>query len=226
MTTIVCCHQPNFFPYMGLFDKVRQSDIFVIQDTYQFEKWVKRNRIKLMESSKAKWLTIPLQKGYSTLPIREILLGKNLNWKRKHLNTLYQNYHKAMYFDEYFTEIKKKVYDIESNKLIDYNIASIQLILGIFNIECEQVLTSELDIPSGLSTTEKLIKTTKLVGGDVYLSGISGDNYLDKAMFKEVKLKIQKFNHLIYKQLGKGFLKNLSIIDYLFNVGNLQWWKD
>lgn len=227
MPIIVSCHQPNFFPYLGVFDKIRQSHIFVVLDNYQFEKgtWGNRNRIKIAMNSQAKWLTVPIIKGQSFRPINEILVANNIDWKKRHLNILRENYKNADYFDEYFPVIKEKVYGIESEKLIDYNLATCQIFLEIFNIKVDFVLVSKLKIPSDLSATDKLIEISKAVGADIYLSGLSGKMYLDEAKFKEIELRIHDFKHPIYKQLGIGFLKNLSAIDYLFNMGNSPWWK-
>lgn len=35
---IIGIHQPNYLPYLGFFDKMKRSDIFVIYDDAQFEK--------------------------------------------------------------------------------------------------------------------------------------------------------------------------------------------
>ena len=37
---IVTIHQPNYFPYFGLFHKVNQADVFVIQDDVKFDERV------------------------------------------------------------------------------------------------------------------------------------------------------------------------------------------
>jgi len=35
---LVAIHQPNFFPWLGYFDKIRQADVFVMLDSVQFQK--------------------------------------------------------------------------------------------------------------------------------------------------------------------------------------------
>lgn len=228
MHTIVTCHQPSFLPYLGVFDKIRLSDVYVILDNYQFEigTWFNRNRIKIRSNSKPKWLTIPIRKGFSFRPVREIMISEDHNWKQKHLNMISENYRKAPFFDEYFPLIRKEIYGIESQFLIDYSMASNLMILDIFDIDVKKVIVSDLDLPEDLSPTEKLVEITRKVGGDVYHSGISGDNYLDKSKFNDVKLKIQSFTHPVYSQQGNEFVPNLCILDYLLNIGNRPWWKD
>jgi hypothetical protein len=65
----------------------------------------------------------------------------------------------------------------------------------------------------------KITEFNPKVGGDVYLSGPSGRNYLDLSLFKDIKVDFLEFKHPIYKQCYKGFIPNMSAIDALFNLG-------
>ena len=58
---IVAGHQPNYLPWLGFFDKMRRSDIFIIEDDVQYghNGFVNRNRIKTQHG--AKWLTVPVE---------------------------------------------------------------------------------------------------------------------------------------------------------------------
>ena len=60
---IVSIHQPAYLPWLGYFDKISRSDIYVYLDTVQLEKnsysYTYRNKIKTPQG--AKWLTIPLK---------------------------------------------------------------------------------------------------------------------------------------------------------------------
>ena len=60
---IVSIHQPNYLPWLGYFDKIKQSDIFVVFDDVQFPRGKKhfghRNQIKT--NTGKKWLTVPIK---------------------------------------------------------------------------------------------------------------------------------------------------------------------
>ena len=64
---IVSAHQPNFLPYLGFFDKMKNSDIFVIRDEVLFieKDYHQRNRIRIngndnLNNPQFKWLKVPV----------------------------------------------------------------------------------------------------------------------------------------------------------------------
>ena len=49
MNLVIAIHQPNFFPWLGFFDKINRSDIFIILDHVlnnpRDPLWIKRVQI-------------------------------------------------------------------------------------------------------------------------------------------------------------------------------------
>ena len=66
MEKIVSAHQPNFLPYLGFFDKMDKSDVFVIRDEVQFAErdYHHRNRIRINgprnNEPQCKWIRVPV----------------------------------------------------------------------------------------------------------------------------------------------------------------------
>ena len=60
-----------------------------------------------------------------------------------------------------------------------------------------------------------------------YFAGVGGRDYMDEELFKKanIKLTYQDFEHPIYKQLHGEFVPNLSVLDYLMNVGVEAFWE-
>ena len=220
---IVTIHQPNYLPYLGFFDKMVKADIFVVYDDAQFNKGDFQHRNKIRIYHGWKWLTVPVEK--KSIPIKEIKIRneistKSENWPHTHLKNIREAYKNAPYYSTYekdFEAIYKKSYD----KLIDLNMAIIYFLVDAFDIETKLVFSSELDFTS--KSTQRLVEIVQTIGGDVYLSGPSGRNYLDVSLFnkREISVKFQDFKHPLYKQFYSGFIPNMSAIDALFNVGKL-----
>ena len=227
MSKIVCCHQANFFPYVGVFDKFRHSDIIMILDNDKYNKgtWFNRNKIKNARSSEAVWFTLPISLHQRLMKMKEVHISNDSSWRRKHYNVLKENYSKSPFFDLFFESIKKNIYEMGNTKLLDFNIRIYNFILRIYGFQCDIKLASSFDISEDLTLTDKLISLAKAAKGDVYLSGTSGKSYLESSKFKDFSLKIHSFRHPEYTQNGSGFVKNLSILDYLFNVGDKPWWE-
>ena len=60
---LIACHQPNFLPWLGFFDKLAQCDRFVLLDDVQFPRTSRgtyTNRVQLMIGGKPAWLTAPV----------------------------------------------------------------------------------------------------------------------------------------------------------------------
>lgn len=219
---IVGIHQPNYLPYLGFFDKMKQSDVFVIYDDAQFSKgdFQHRNRIRTYRSWM--WLTVPIEK--KRIPINEIRIKnematwKGVKWADAHFKDIHDNYKDTPYYSTYEKEIRR-IYGKTYDKLVDLNMELINFLKNPFDIDVEMVFSTDLGFIS--ESTERLAEIVEAVGGDVYLSGPIGRDYLDVSLFekKGIKVEFQDFKHPVYKQYYKGFEPNMSAIDALFNVG-------
>ena len=104
---IISIHQPAYLPWLGYFDKIIHSDVFVYLDTVQLEKnsYSYRNKIRTPQGST--WLTIPLKmRGHTSSTIKDVLIDNSQQWKKKHLKCIYYNYKKSPYFDELYSKLE------------------------------------------------------------------------------------------------------------------------
>ena len=219
---IVAIHQPNYLPYLGFFDKMAKSDVFGIYDDAQFEKgeFQHRNRIRIYNGWK--WLTVPVEKKH--IPINEIRIKKEfttwkgVKWADAHFKDIRNNYKNTPYYSDCEKEIKR-IYEKKYNKLVELNMKLINYLQKAFDIDVTMMFSSDLGFTS--KSTERLVEIVEALGGDVYLSGPKGRDYLDVSLFekKGIKVEFQDFKHPIYKQRYEGFIPNMSAIDALFNTG-------
>ena len=80
----VAIHQPEFFPWIGFFDKMKRVDTYVIFDHVQFKKryFENRNRLKIKDDST--WVTLPvLTKGRFNQRISDVEINDDINWQKK-----------------------------------------------------------------------------------------------------------------------------------------------
>jgi len=141
------------------------------------------------------------------------------NWKTKHLRTLKQYYKKAKYFDEVF-DLIEKCYRNNILNLSIFNVGIIWSILDYLKIKVNTTFSSDYNIIE--KSTGRLIKLVESLKGTKYLSGFGGNNYQETDSFKNYNIDLiySEFSHPTYAQLwGGDFIKNLSIIDILFNCG-------
>jgi hypothetical protein len=97
----------------------------------------------------------------------------------------------------------------------------VKLIASILGIEVRFVTASELgDITDDRDM--RLVEIVEKVGGDVYLAGSGGKDYMDLEVYEKagISVEFQEFSHPEYPQLFGEFLPNLSVIDLIFNTGD------
>ena len=101
MKTIVI-EQPNYIPWLGYFDLVRQCDVWVWLDDVQYTKRDWRNRNRVGDQQREVWLSIPVRtKGRREQKICEAEISGE-DWIAKHLRSLEHAYASAPFFSEIY----------------------------------------------------------------------------------------------------------------------------
>jgi len=203
---------------------MKNADIFVIYDDAQFNKndFQHRNKIRIYHGWK--WLTVPIEK--KRIPIKDIKIKndfskKGVLWNEAHLLDIKNNYQNSKFYKKYEKSLGE-IYMDEYTNLIDLNMNIINFINNAFNISCKIVFSSEFGFTS--KSTTRLAEITEALGGDVYLSGLSGKDYMDVSHFETrgIKIEYQNYKHPTYMQAYDGFVPNMSSIDALLNVENID----
>jgi hypothetical protein len=214
---ICSIHQPNYIPYIWLFQKIYMSDIFVFYDTAQYTKWDYHNRNKIKWANGEILLTIPVNISLWD-KINEVSFNNKI--LKKHLKTIEQAYKKSEYFDEVFS-LLQKIYSYDTNNLSDFNINTIISISKYLWITTKFYTLWELDFAFQSSSTQALVDICSLLWADQYLSWSGWKGYIEIHKFskKNIKIEFQNFENDSYSQLWWDFIPYMSIIDLLFNEG-------
>jgi len=216
---IVSISQPTLFPWIGYFNIIKNSDVFVFLDNVKFEKrsWQMRNQLKAVskDGESQVWIRIPTKIRKTDTLIKDVLIDNSQSWKIKHKNTFRSHYGKRVDEISFLNEIYQKDWE----KLADFNSDFIKKCCKFLELTTKMVKASELSVTGKKS--QLLLNICKQFSATKYLSTIGSKEYLekDKKKFENEKIEIiyHNFRHPIYKQIGKEFIENLSILDLIFN---------
>jgi len=220
---IVAIHQPNFFPWLGYFNKIKRADVFILLDNVQFSKtggtWT--NRVKIIVDNKADWITVPIVRSYHGYKqVNEIEINDLISWRKKTIATIESNYHKTKYFIEIFP-LLVSLFNNNIGKLCDFNINILQTLMDMLDLPWTKcILASTLGVRT--KATDMLIDLTHNVGGTAYLCGGGATGYQEDEKFTKANLKLiyQNYKDPLYPQHNmEDHIYGLSIIDVLMNCG-------
>lgn len=188
-------------------------------DNTQYDKKF-TNRNKIIVPDNWTWLTVPINKSDKFSLNKDVRINNEIDWKSSHWKKITHSYNNSKFFKTFsskFENIYKKKWDM----LFDFNFELLTWIIDFLNIRINIVKESELNVNG--TSNERLINICKSVGASTYVSGIGGINYINENSFRKnsIYLEYQNFIHPIYEQnLSSQFIPNLSIIDYISNVGS------
>ena len=186
-----------YLPPVGYFSLLQQlGGEFLIEKHEHLAKQTYRNRASIYSPNGKLDLTVPLVKGSKTHKVmKDVRISYDFNWQRLHWLSLETCYRSSAYF-EYYEDELSRFYQEKFEFLFDYN------------MELMDWLTKKLKLKVALSTTT------------VYEDQITAE--LDFRGMMNPKNNEDMVNNKPYYQVFEDrhqFLKNLSIVDLLFNQG-------
>lgn len=163
----IAISQPEHFPYLGYFQKMRQADQFVLLDDVQFSgprSFQNRNRLQCA-SGADEWFTTPVRKGSYNQPLDQVRVSEDPTWRARLNRKL------VYHFGEDFSAVY--VPDL----LCEINIRSIRVGRVALGIDTPMIRSSSLGC-TGTKTT-RLRQICERLGADVYVCGTGGAKYLN-----------------------------------------------
>lgn len=205
--------QPYLFPYLGYFQLIRAVDTFVVYDDVNYinKGWVNRNYI-LAQGNKL-LVTLPLQGGSQNRLINQIAVGDG---RKKIIKTIRHCYSKAPHFPEVFPLIEEILLHQEMNlaRFLDHSLRQICDHLALHPL---WRISSTLKKENELRGQEKVLAICEELGASHYINVSGGKELYDRGDFSDqaTRLSFIQSKPVAYRQFGKAFVPNLSIIDVM-----------
>ena len=213
--------QPYFFPYIGYFSLIKNTDKFILFDVVQFIRhgWIERNRI-LKQYKGWQYISVPLEKHSLDTLIKDIKINNKEKWKDKILAQL-QHYKRKSPFYKETIEIIKQGLNIETDSIVKLNYSTLKAVceyLGV-NFNCEIFSEMNLNIDPVNAPDEWALNITKEMGYSEYWNPPGGIEFFDRTKYEKagIELKFQKVNVRSYPQRRgpENIETGLSIIDVM-----------
>tara|TARA_Y100000746_G_scaffold225260_1_gene228741 strand:- start:151 stop:759 length:609 start_codon:yes stop_codon:yes gene_type:complete len=179
--------------YLGpieYFAFIIQNKKTIIEKQENFLKQTIRNRCEIYNSNGIQHLTVhKKRKSSSKIKISEIEISNDHHWKKNHIKAIKSAYSSSPFFDHYF-EYFEEIYNLTENKLFNLNLKFIELTLQILGSNNEITYTS------------------------TYNNNFNG---IDLRNYQFDTIECDYYDQVFNK--NHGFIRNLSIIDLIFNLG-------
>lgn len=218
---LLSIHQPMFFPWLGLLDKVAKSEVFVFLNDVQANKGINQNRNTFFCNGEAKYLTLPVDYRLG-IKINELQFKNDL-WVDDHLNKLTNYYRKAPYFDEIYPLVSDLYFTNRNLTPYEFIKQTMLFLFDVLEIRVEMLESSDFNCVR--SKGELVLEICQKAKTDIYLSGMGALNYMTDDTLKQfedagIKVVWHSFTHPVYNQLAvREFVEGLSSLDLLFFEG-------
>ncbi len=215
----LCIHQPSYWPWLGLLDKIAKTKDFILLDNVQVSKGTYQYRNQFYCNGKAKFLTIPtkihLGDTFCDLKFSD---GANII---EHLFKLDQYYKHAPFYKEVI-ELVTPIYYQHYESPLGLLIATVQKSMELFGIDTHIYLSSSYKVQGRKG--DLVLALCVAHGAKSYLAGRGSFDYMQEYLYKFQSAGISvfwhNFIHPVYTQLPNyKFLSGLSCLDMLFFMG-------
>lgn len=192
------------FPNIAWWKTLLQADT-VIWDVHEhFEKMTFRNRYHIAGANGVLKMSIPIAGGREHKSVMgETKIANQDRWQQQHWRTMVSAYANAPYF-EYYRDSLLKLFETPSDRLADFNLATIHWLKQQLNITFEEEKTERYQraYPDALVDLRQS-------QSDIHHSQSNINSY-----------------HQVFED-RTGFLSNLSLLDLLFAEGPyaVKWLK-
>lgn len=220
MSANIVISQPMFLPWIGMYEQLNLSDIFVHYDDVQFPKGRSfTNRVQIKTKDGIKWLTVPIDKKNSGKLINETLISYNENWQDRHLSIIKQSFSKTKYKQDVL-DLIEQIYFKQFETISELNIYAFELLAHYLDFSKKFLLSSSLH--TNTKSSQKLVDIVKSLNGTKYITGLGALNYVNYELFEQENISLEYMDYSIssYEQMFGEFTPYVTILDLIANEGH------
>lgn len=215
----VSIHQPSYLPYGGFFAKLLSSDLHIVLDTVLYSRQAFQTRNRIRDANRVAWLTVPVH-GKKSSPLDRLTVDQQTNWSARHWRTIVTAYGKAG------TQGLSWVRGLKQERFVDVADTCLRQLSAMLGIDVRILRASQLrPATADQEADQRLIDLMNAVGGNVYVSGAGGRNYMDLQKWKDAGIDVTFCDWLspAYPQEPHDdFVPNLSVVDLIARMGPEQ----
>jgi len=208
--------QPYFFPYIGYFQLMSVTDVFVLYDDVQYtdQRWINRNRILLNE--RAHWLTLPVRRSSHLLPINAREYVGDHRIRRRLLTTVRHAYVNSPQFPLTFPFIESLIL-FEHTNVAYFNEHALRELARLLALRCTITSSSTLRVDPTMTGQARVLEICRRLSATEYVNPIGGVDLYDSAAFANAGLRLSFVRPIEtrYLQFGDAWVPFLSVIDVL-----------
>jgi hypothetical protein len=186
-----------YLPPVDYFTQLNQfkPDIWIDRDEH-FPKQTYRNRASIHSPDGSLTLVVPVVKGSKVhTPVKDVKISYDFKWQRLHWLSIQACYRRSAYF-EYYEADFAPFYEQKTVHLFEYNQKLLELLNRLLKIKT----------PINYTDTYKATYPEQVTD-------------LRKVFSAKKEVTIEQKPYFQVFEERNGFLKNLSIVDLLFNQG-------
>lgn len=215
--------QPYFFPYIGYFNLIRATDLWIVFDTPQYIRrgWVNRNRVLSDGTDSWKYVRVPVIHSPRETAIRDIQIDPRQDWATELLQNLdvYER-RRAPFFHSVRQWFQTTVSSApDSARLSPLLIHLLKETCQYLQLPFQYQVYSEMNLNrAGISDAGQwALQTAIAVNAKTYINPPGGREIFDAASFHEAGIELLFLEPALtpYDQKAPTFTPGLSILDVM-----------
>jgi hypothetical protein len=165
-------------------------------------------------------MTVPLAGVRLGQRIDEVRLQSNTNWRDQHLALLQRSFASAPHAQDALA-IANQVYAEDHPSLAHLARASLLALVRYFGLDAQCNFVDSALLGVGGSSSERVFKIVRQLGGTVYVTGHGAARYLDHKRFERegVEVAYMAYSRQPYPQSHGDFNPHVSSLDLIAHCG-------